>query len=971
VSKGAIVEHVSSQGPRFALAKFRPAPLPPTLVTRAVLHDRLTAGAVQRLTVVVGPAGAGKSVLLSSWAAARPPGVTSWLSCDEADADPVRFWTGFIKASQMVEPGFGADAADLLAMDGVMSADVTASIANDAAHLPAGSAVIVDDFQYAAPAVSGHMTDLVERWPAGTAHLVLSSRFDPALRLHRLRMAGELCELRDRDLDFSLAESCDLLANFGVEVAAADLALLHERSEGWAAALQMAALSLRGSTDPARAARALDIRSHAVAEYFIGEVLEQQPPEVVQFMLDISVLGELTAEACTAVTGRQDAAALLRSMDAASLFLVALDDGRTAFRYHHLVHGVLRAELWARDRARAQALEVRAAEWFESAGDTRRAARHFLAAKQVDRALDLLQDHVVTDYLHDPVLPTPPDLSLVAPSVLVDAPDRLLALAADLLVSGDAARGGEYLDVLDRARASMPPDSRLAARFAAMCSLRYALTGQLDEARAAGFAARAIQERAQLTDDWNATVPIVLTRVCTLLEDFQAVEREAATVLAMPTVSEPAKLVLVPGARALAWFEAGYLTKAANAASAADADAQRLGFSQHFFAIDYLRVLSGGALERRDLDTAEQLTERALSISERGRPALEFLALLDRARIWAFRKQVREALATVEQARLILADTGSALLARADDLEAVLRLSLGDLRGPAELASELPAARRSLMQARIALAAGDHHAAQEHLQAPSLQDLTPRRALVRQILLAGAAIVRRDPMAASILSGALEAARHQGFLNTVVTTAPQVTSYLIEHSPRIRPDPFMEQLIAAALEVRAAQPDASSSRPMLIEPLTAAETRILKLLPISTYLQIGATLYISRNTVKTHLRSIYQKLGVTSRLEAIERAVDLRLLLTSGRPARSWCQACRGEQRCRDHPMPPEMSGYHPGRVTTRSHRPENRLSPTLRPGLNHGLRRTGDARRPSLARQRGWFGADGRDDRLEPPRDR
>jgi LuxR family maltose regulon positive regulatory protein len=337
--------------------------------------------------------------------------------------------------------------------------------------------------------------------------------------------------------------------------------------------------------------------------------------------------------------------------------------------------------------------------------------------------------------------------------------------------------------------------------------------------------------------------------------------------------------VLVRSARALPWFEAGYLAAAANAASAADADARRLGFGQHFFAIDYLRVLAGVALEQRDLDTAEQLTERALSISERGRPALEFLALLDRAGIWAARKQVREALATVEGARLILAGTRSGLLARADELEALLRLSLGDLRGPAELAGGLPAARRSLMQARIALAAGDHHAAQEHLQAPSLHDLTPRRALVRQILLAAAVIVRGDPMTASILSDALEAARHWGFLNTVVTTAPQVTSYLVEHSPRMRPDPFMEQLISAALEVRAAQPDASPSRPMLIEPLTAAETRILKLLPTSTYLQIGATLYISRNTVKTHLRSIYQKLGVTSRSEAIERAVDLRLLL--------------------------------------------------------------------------------------------
>ena len=235
--------------PRFALTKFRPTTLPATLVTRSVLHDRLTAGAGRRLTVVVGSAGAGKSVLLSSWAAARAPGVTSWLSCDEADANPVRFWNGFFEA-----PGRGPGVRRRCrrpARDGRRaSPDVTASIANDTAKLPAGSAIIVDDFQNAAPGVGGNMTDLVERSAAETAQLVLASRSDPPLRLHKLRMSDELCELRDRDLQFSLAESGDLLANFGVLVAPADLALLHQRSEGWAAVLQMAALSLRGTKDP-------------------------------------------------------------------------------------------------------------------------------------------------------------------------------------------------------------------------------------------------------------------------------------------------------------------------------------------------------------------------------------------------------------------------------------------------------------------------------------------------------------------------------------------------------------------------------------------------------------------------------------------------------------------------------------------------------------------------------------------------
>ena len=154
--------------------------------------------------------------------------------------------------------------------------------------------------------------------------------------------------------------------------------------------------------------------------------------------------------------------------------------------------------------------------------------------------------------------------------------------------------------------------------------------------------------------------------------------------------------------------------------------------------------------------------------------------------------------------------------------------------------------------------------------------MTPRAALVRQVLLAAAAIERGDPKAAGIVGGVLQTARHEGFLNTVVTTAPQVTRYLVEHSTDAMPDPFLERIIGAALEVRATQPERPGR--MLTAPLTDAELRVLKLLPTTSYAQMAATLYISHNTVKTHLRSIYQKLGASSRSEAIQRAVELRLL---------------------------------------------------------------------------------------------
>jgi LuxR family transcriptional regulator, maltose regulon positive regulatory protein len=863
----------NGKGARFAVAKFRPTTLPTTLLTRSALYGRLEAGTGKRLTVVVGSAGAGKSVLLSSWAAARKAGVTSWLSCDEADADPVRFWEGFIQAPRAVAPGFGTDAAELLAMDGIVSADVTASIANDAAKLPAGSAIVVDDF-HAAAAAAASMTDLVERWPASTAQLVLAGRADPPLRLHRLRLSGELCEVRDSDLYLSLSESGALLSNFGVQIAATDLALLHGRSEGWVAALQMAALTLRGARDPDQVARALDVRGHAMAEYFIDEVLKQQAPEVARFMLETSVLDELTADGCAAVTGRQDAATLLRGIEAANLFIVALDDDRTSYRYHHLVRDVLRAELHAIDRKRELVLQRRVAEWLESTGDTRGATRHFLAAGQADRALGLLQERVVADLFHDPAAPAALDLSTINPSLLTAVPERLLAVAADLLLWGDSARGGEYLDVLERTQPAIPPDSRLAFRLAVARALHCALSGEAAGVVGHALAARSIGERTLLEDEWGFGVPLLLLRAYTWLEDFEAVDREAAAAQAVASVTEPARLVDVRGAQALAWFEAGRLTRAADAARKADADARRLGFAEHPFAVDYLRVLSGVALEQRDLDAAEQLTERALSIAERFRPVFEFLALLDRARIWAAREQIHEALASVDAARSVLAGTKSALLARADELEALLRLALGDLRAAAGLAGGLPAPHRSLLLARIALATNDHLAAVQHLDARSLGNLPPRAAVVRQVLLAAAAIERGDPEAADIVGDVLRTARHEGFLNTIVATAPQVTRYLVEHSAHLQAEPFLDRLIGAALEIRTTQPQTSR----LPAPLTTAELRILRLLPTSSYVQMAATLYISHNTVKTHLRSIYQKLGASSRSEAIERAVDLRLL---------------------------------------------------------------------------------------------
>jgi len=812
---------------------------------------------------------------MSSWASVRPPGLTAWLSCDEADATPVRFWAAFANAVRVVDPAFGLDAAQLLAMDEEVSADVIASVANDAAMLPAGSAIVVDDFHKAASTVSNSLTDLIERWPAGV-QLVLGTRSDPALPLHRLRMSEALCELRNDDLRFSLEHSRLLFANFGVEVGAADLTRLHDATEGWAAALQMAALSIRRANDPGGLARALDLRIREIPDYFISEVLDRQPAEVAQFMLDTSVLCDLTPAACTAVTGRQDSAAMLRTLWAAGLFLVPVDEQRISFRYHHLIKEVLHAELRARDRARERELQLRAGEWFESAGDSRRSARQYLAAGQVERALSRLQEGIIGEFLCDPADLPPPDLSEIGPGLLAAAPDRMLSLAADLLVSGDLANCAKYLDLIDQAGLSASTEPRLAARISGSRAALFAQTGKEDDAVRHAQEARRILDRAQLADDeWVSLTTASLGRVHAYLGDYDAFEREAA--IMTRDLSGPVVRVAVAGAQAAAWLEHGSLEKAAKSAAAADEEARMLGFERHFFALDHLRVLAGLALERRDLDAAEHFTERALSLSERRRPAFEFLTLLDRAAIWATRGLVREALSSVDSARTVLDGSGSVMLKRADEIEAVLRLSVGDLASAAQLASRLPSCPRQQLLARIALTADDHQSAAEHLRALP-NELTPRRALQAQALRVATAISRADPGAGAMVADLVDAARCGGFCNTIVTTAPQLTGYLIEHSAQPRHDPFMAQLITAALDARAAAADHAPRQQRPAEPLTDAELRVLKLLPTNTYLQMADRLYISRNTVKTHLRSIYHKLVVATRKEAIERAIDLHLL---------------------------------------------------------------------------------------------
>ena len=275
---------------------------------------------------------------------AGPSGRRRWLGCDEADGDPFRFFAGLIEALRRAsgDPGLGEDARQLLDLDGAVSVDVVAALTDDLEGTGGPEALVIDDFHLIGTAGAEALGLLVEHRPP-SLQLVLATRLDPQLRLHRMRSYGQLVELRDRDLSFSPEETKRSLASFDVELDEPDVDLVHDRSEGWAAGLQMAAISIAGSPDPVEAARRVEMHRHTVAGYFLDEVLYRQPPEVVDFMLATSVLDELSVDATTALYGH-GSGDLLEHLYRSHLFVTVVDEQARTFRYHHLVREVLRAE---------------------------------------------------------------------------------------------------------------------------------------------------------------------------------------------------------------------------------------------------------------------------------------------------------------------------------------------------------------------------------------------------------------------------------------------------------------------------------------------------------------------------------------------------------------------------------------------------------------------------------------------------
>src|SRR5712691_8812964 len=365
------------------------------LVPRPRLSHRLNRGAESKLTLVSAPAGFGKTTLLADWlAAVAVDGRTvTWLSLDQSDNHPASFWTYLIAALQTAQPHIGASAISLLQSPQPPPIEaVLTLLLNELGVMSTDLVLMLDDYHVIdAREIHDGMTFLLDHLPP-RLHLVIASRADPPLPLARLRARGELVEIRAEDLRFAPDEVASYFHDsMGLDLSAQDVAVLEGRTEGWIAALQLAALSMQGRSDVTGFIAGFAGDDRYIVDYLVEEVLQRQPDTVRSFLRDTSILDRLSGPLCDAVTGLDDGKATLEALERANLFVVPLDDRRRWYRYHHLFADVLRAHLLEEQPDRMSLLHRRASDWYEQNDGRSDAIRHALAAHDFPRAAHLIE----------------------------------------------------------------------------------------------------------------------------------------------------------------------------------------------------------------------------------------------------------------------------------------------------------------------------------------------------------------------------------------------------------------------------------------------------------------------------------------------------------------------------------------------------------------------------------------------------
>jgi LuxR family maltose regulon positive regulatory protein len=890
-------------------------------VARPRLAERFGATSRSALTLVSAPAGFGKTTILADWLAAAgsdgPP--VAWLSLDDRDNDPALFWTYVVTALQSAAPGVGAEALGLLQSQTARET-VLGSLLNDLDRLPTDLLLVLDDYHVIeASEIHQGMAFLLEHQPPGL-HLVIASRSDPALALGGLRARGQLVEVRAADLRFTAEEAAAYLNGpMGLTLTEGDLAVLDRRTEGWIAALQLAALSMQGRDDPSAFIAGFAGDDRYIVDYLAEEVLSRQSADVRDFLLETSILDRLSGPLCEAVTGRPGGRATLMSLERANLFLVPLDDRRQWWRYHHLFADVLQAHLLEERPDLGPELHRRASGWFEGEDDTSAAVRHAIAALDTDRAADLMELAIPTlsrerreAELHRWVLSLPDEVVSVRPVLGVafvgalalqsefetvaarldvversvrgsiddpwpDQPppglvvvdpvgyQRLPAMirayrAALALASGDLS--GTFRHAEAALALAEPDDDLVHAAAGALGGLAAWTLGDLDGAYAAYAESVAGLHRAgNAADVLGCTITLgdirrTQGRLGDALHDYQNALDLTAPQPGLPPLRGTADMHV---------GIAGTLLERDDRAAAAEhlAIAQRVGEHNGLPQNPYRsRVVTARLLEADgDLDGALELLDEAdrvyngdYSPNVRPVPALRARLLvrrgeLSRAAAWARERGVcaddelsylRE-FEHITLARLLLAQVASGEGARRDDA------ALADATG---LLERLLAATE---------AGGRGGTVIEVL-----------------VLLSRAHQLHRDlPAALVALQRSVALGEPEGYVRVFADEGPPLAELLNTLMKQGGGTGYVRRLRAASTGT----PHQPADPTTLVAPLSDRELDVLRLLGSDlSGPRIARELSVSLNTLRTHTKSIYTKLGVNSRRAAVRQAAQLNLL---------------------------------------------------------------------------------------------
>jgi LuxR family maltose regulon positive regulatory protein len=887
------------------------------VLPRPRLSGRVGVAAESKLTLIAAPAGFGKTTLLAEWLAGAPAGrqSTAWLSLDETDNEPGVFWTYVIRALQTVAPGVGASA--LASLEGPQPSPidlVLATLVNELSALPDDIVLVLDDYHLVdAPEVQEGMTFLLEHLPA-QVHLVIATRADPALPLARLRARGELSEVRAADLRFTLDEAAAYLDEaMGLDLSDTDIAALEGRTEGWIAALQLAALSMQGREDLAGFIAGFAGDDRYIVDYLVEEVLHRQPEHVRAFLLRTAILDRLSGSLCDAVTGSDDGQAMLAALDRANLFLVALDDRRHWYRYHRLFADVLRAHLEQEQPEQVPGLHRRASEWFEKNDTPSEAIRHALACADFERAATLVelaipamrqsrQEATVLAWLRalpDDVIANRPVLSvyyagaLLLDGVLDGVEARLRDAERWLDVAGDGNQGANATSappiIANQAEFRQLPTAIAIFRAAQALAVgdlsgtigfaRQALETVADDdfvfrGSAAGFLGLAawrngdleeghqryvecaanLERAGFISDTLGCAISLADIRIAQgRLEDALATyERglERATPLGAPVVRGAADMHT---GMAELFLERNELDAAAKhlVASAELGGPAALEQNPYRWRVAMARVRTAEG----DLDAALGLLDEAdHQYVSPFLPQVRPVAAL-RARVWLRQGRLAETQRWASDAGLS-SDDDLVYLREFEHITLARMLLARSIQDRPSLAAAAGLLERLL------------HAADDGSRIGAVIEVLMLQALERQI--------RGDvPGALAPLARALTLAEPEGYVRTFLQEGPAMET-LLDAAARQQIVPDHVRRLRAAVGTEGAK---TSGHQVLAEPLSERELDVLRLLRSDLDGRgIANELVVSLNTVRTHTKNIYAKLGVNTRRAAVRRGVELNLL---------------------------------------------------------------------------------------------